>query len=137
MQTKVRNILALDVGEKRVGVARADSTTRLAQVVTTLERGEAFWAELQSLCTQQDVDTIVIGLPRNLDGDDTPQTAVVRRFAQEVSSLTGLHVYMQDEALTSRKAEDELHKKGKPYKKADIDALAAVYILEDYLQEVL
>jgi putative Holliday junction resolvase len=124
------NIVSLDVGERRVGVAIASVIAKLPRPLTTLENTDDIWAQIDALATEHDAETIVVGLPRNLSGDDTAQTLYVRTFAEKLSDYT---VEFQDEALTSQKAEKELNGRGKPFAKGDIDALAATYILEDYL----
>jgi putative Holliday junction resolvase len=124
------NILSLDVGERRVGVAIASVIAKLSYPLTTLDNTEGIWDQIDALASEHDVTTIVVGLPRNLSGDDTAQTQYVRTFAEKLSNYT---VMFQDEALTSKKAEKELNERGKPFAKGDIDALAATYILEDYL----
>jgi putative holliday junction resolvase len=124
------NILSLDVGERRVGVAIANVIARLPRPLTTLDNTDDIWGQIKALVTEHDVETVVVGLPRNLSGDDTAQTRYVRTFAENLSEYT---VVFQDEALTSQKAEKELNSRGKPFAKGDIDALAATYILEDYL----
>lgn len=129
------SIMALDVGEKRVGVAVANSIARLPRALATLEQGDNFQQALQELIDQESVSTIVVGLPRGLNGQETAQTQVSENFAEALRRQTGLPVYMQDEALTSKKAEAELEKRGKKYQKGDVDALAATYILADYLAE--
>jgi putative Holliday junction resolvase len=129
------SILALDVGHKRVGVALASAIARLAHPLTTLSHDESLWQELAEIVHREDVGCIVVGLPRNLNGDDTAQTAVARQFADDVRARFGLVVCLQDEALTSRKAEAELLQRGGNHAKGEIDALAATYILEDYLME--
>jgi putative Holliday junction resolvase len=126
-------MLALDVGERRVGVAVANSLARLARPLTTLERGEDFWQQLEALITRETATRLVVGLPRNLRGDATAQTAAIESFIVELKQHTKLDIATQDEALTSRQAEAELRRRGKPFAKGDIDALAATYILEDYL----
>jgi putative Holliday junction resolvase len=126
----MNSILSLDVGESRVGVAIANRIARLANPLTTLNNDDGFWAELDKIIQAESVDLIVVGLPRNLSGDETAQTTYVRKFAE---NLPKDMVVFQDEALTSIKAEAELNKRGKPYAKGDIDSLAATYILEDYL----
>jgi putative holliday junction resolvase len=68
-----------------------------------------------------------------MDGQETQQTRDTERFVSLLRDKTGLTVHMQDEALTSQKAEAELQARHKPYQKGDVDALAATYILEDYL----
>lgn len=129
------SIISLDVGQKRVGVARANAIARLASPLTTLIRGDVFWDDLGKLIADESADLAVIGLPRNLSGDDTQQTQSTREFIAEFRQRFDIPVETQDEALTSRKAEKELKAKGKKYVKGDIDALAATYILEDYLHE--
>ncbi len=125
------NILALDVGEKRIGVAIANTEARLPAPLMTLPHVPSIVSDIQQLISTHDVSMVIVGLPRNMSGEDTAQTAYVRRFVDELQ-LTTPYLY-QDEALTSRKAEEELRARGKPYAKGDVDALAATYILEDYL----
>ncbi len=134
--TKIETILALDVGEKRVGVAIANTLARLPRPLTTLERGETFWQQLGELISGEGAVSLVVGLPRNLKGGSTAQTATTEAFIAELQQRIGLPVTAQDEALTSHQAETELSARGKPYQKGDIDALAATYILEDYLHQV-
>jgi putative Holliday junction resolvase len=130
-----KTILALDVGERRIGVAVASSVARLARPLTTLRNDEKLWDELAQIVEQETVGTLVVGLPRGLEGQTTNQTETVQRFAVEAGSRLGIPVALQDEALTSVHAEAELKQRGKLTQKADIDALAATLILEDYLQE--
>lgn len=129
------NFLALDVGSVRIGVAVASGAARLAHPLLTIANNEHVWEMLESLLHQELIGVVVLGLPRNLSGDDTPQTGYVRTFGTAVQARFDLPVYFQDEALTSRKAEEELIARGKHYTKADIDALAAAYILEDFLHQ--
>lgn len=128
-------ILALDVGGVRIGVAAADAQLRFANPLITLTNDETIWNRLAALIQEHDVQHIVVGLPRGLQGQETAQTSICREFAEKLSERLKVAVSMQDEAATSVKAEAELRERGKPYEKSDIDALAATYILEDYLQE--
>lgn len=127
------NILAIDLGERRVGLALANGLARLPRPLTTLEQGNSFWEQLEVLVKQESVTEVVIGLPRNLSGEDTDQTRLTRAFADELKQRLALPVYFQDEALTSHQAEAELKQGRHSYTKADIDALSATLILEDYL----
>jgi putative Holliday junction resolvase len=126
-------ILALDVGGVRIGVAMADVELKFANPLTTLINDANIWDAIQALIQENQVQTVVVGLPRSLQGHETPQTQICRDFAEELSKRLEIAVELQDEATTSVKAETELRSRGKPYEKADIDALAATYILEDYL----
>ena len=130
-----RSVLALDVGERRVGLALASLQARLASPLTTLERGDNFIEDLQTIIDNEAVGNLVVGLPRGLSGQHTAQTAAVESFAAELRQQLDLPIAFQDEAVTSKQAEAELQARGKPYAAGDIDALAATYILEDYLAE--
>jgi putative Holliday junction resolvase len=90
--------------------------------------------KLQRLMLENDVQGLVVGLPRNMSGEPTAQTESVRQFVARRLNGFGLPVHFQDESLTSVKAEDELKRRKKPYQKGDIDALAATYILDDYME---
>ena len=127
--------LALDVGDVRIGVAIANSEVRLPRPLTTLSNDENLWTNLTTIIQDHEIVSLVVGHPRGLNGQETEQTRKVEAFVQTLITHTGLTVTMQDEAGTSIKAEAELRARRKPYEKADIDALAATYILEDYLQE--
>jgi putative Holliday junction resolvase len=128
-------IVALDVGERRIGIASASRSTHLASPLTTVINDDAIFDNLKNTFTEQHASALVIGLPRSLSGDHTQQTEAVESFVLQLRQHVDLPIYWQDEALTSRQAEDELNGRGKPYKKEDIDALAACYILSDFLKD--
>ena len=130
-------ILALDIGAARIGLALAHRHTKLAQAHGTLTNDSDVINNLRSICEEEAVSQLVIGLPRGLDGKETTQTKTVRAFGADLGKALGLPVAWQDEAVTSLRAEEELQARRKPYGKADIDALAATYILEDYVRENL
>lgn len=129
------NTLAMDIGDVRVGMAWAHADVRVPVSLATLLRTTAtFWDDLKTVIKQYDISHLVLGLPRGLDGQETAQTAAVRAFAQELATHTTLPIEWQDEALTSVKAEDVLNASTKPFAKEDVDALAACFILSDYLE---
>lgn len=128
-------IIALDVGSRRVGVALASLQARLPAPLTTLARGESTFHDIHQLIDQHGVAALVVGLPRGLDGQHTAQTVAVEEFKANLERTLAIPVYWQDEALTSRQAEAELESRGRLFKKEDIDALSATYILEDFLRD--
>ncbi|HEX9153874.1 MAG TPA: Holliday junction resolvase RuvX [Candidatus Saccharimonadales bacterium] len=129
------SILALDVGGQRIGVAKANAIARIASPLRTIENGDDVMSVIQRIVQQEQVAVMVVGHPRGLSGQTTDQTRIVESFADALRKHLNIPVNMQDEAVTSQKAEDELKQRGKPYQKGDIDALAAVYILEDFLSD--
>jgi putative holliday junction resolvase len=129
------SLLALDVGERRIGVALASLQARLASPLTTLIRSESTAHDIQQLIDAHQAAAVVVGLPRGLQGQHTAQTIAVEEFKAALEQAVSVPVYWQDEALTSRQAEEELRARGKAYKKEDIDALSATYILEDFMRD--
>lgn len=126
--------LGLDVGTKRIGVAVGDSVARIAQPVATLEANERTAQALHAYIHDLDVTDIVVGRPRNQSGATTAQTELVEAFVAEVFSAEQPTLHWQDESVTSVMAEERLQARKKPYTKADIDAEAAVIILQDFLE---
>lgn len=129
------NILALDIGERRIGMALASGVARLASPLGIITTDADVYAALRSVIEREQIGTIVVGRPLNMSGQETAQTAAVRQVASGIHAHFGIPVIEQDETLTSRRAEEELRARGTPFTKGDIDALAATYILEDYLAQ--
>jgi putative Holliday junction resolvase len=132
--------LGLDIGAQRIGVAAANLSVRFAGPLVTLDDPASFLNDIIELCRQREAAWIVAGRPRGMDGQETEQTRRVLAFGAELEARlasAGLHIplYWIDEALTSHKAEAELQNRRKPYQKGDVDALAATFILEDFLKE--
>ena len=126
-------ILALDVGEKRIGVAIADSKVKIAIPFETIVVDGDELKEIIAIIEKERVGTLVIGYPRNQSGEATAQTDFVEQFAKQLSDLD-LKIVFQDESLTSVEAEKQLQELGGNYEKSDIDKRAAAIILQDYLE---
>ena len=128
-----RNILALDVGDRRVGVALADSQIKIAVPYGYLERSDKIIQQITELMLDHDIDTLVIGYPRNQSGEATKQTELVEQFAEELAEIEiDADLVFQDESLSSGEAERRL---GRVKDKGEIDAEAASIILQDYLEQ--
>ena len=128
-------VIGLDVGEKRIGVAKADSGTRIAVPVTFVEVNGTEWQELAKIAKLNNTNFFVLGLPRSNEGNETKQSVYVRNFAKKLTEMIpGAHIKFQDESLTSVVAEERLKKSKKNYVKGDIDTEAATIILQDFLE---
>lgn len=133
-QTDNPQILSLDIGDRRVGVAIASANTKLARPLITLINDDKLIANIRDIIKENQVEILVVGLPRTLDGQDSDQTKKVRLVIEQLTRQLSVKIESQDEALSSVRAEEELSTHGKIFKKADIDKLAACFILEDYLE---
>lgn len=128
-----KHFLALDVGEKRIGVAIGDSGVRVAVPFLTIDVDGKELERIAELVIKEKIDVVVVGYPRNQSGEPTSQTAFVEDFTGRLADIAPELVY-QDESLTSVLAEQRLKEYKKPYTKADIDAQAAAIILQDYME---
>lgn len=121
------------MGEKRIGVAVADTSIRIAVPFETVEVDGNEIEAIAKIVVTQRAHTIVIGYPRNQSGEPTAQTKYVELFAKNLKDIAEQIVF-QDESLTSVLAEQQLAAHKRPYTKGDIDAQAAAIILQDYLE---
>ena len=138
-------LLGLDVGDRRVGLSVSDASGTLARPLRTITRRGTIQAvvtdvadEIRRLEAEDDgLGGVVVGLPRRLDGEDTAQTARVRRFATRLRALTALPLVFQDERLSSREAESRLALVERDWRrrKRRLDAAAAAVILQDHLDQ--
>jgi len=133
-------IFALDVGERRIGVAAADDRADVAIPLTTLElQGNPIEA-VAALVQEQRAGKVIVGLPISLDGSLGPQARQVQAFVEALAVRLSLPVETWDERLSSVEADRRLRHQGRrPWRgtkgkaKAAVDALAAAIILQAYL----
>ncbi len=130
-------ILALDVGQKRIGLAITDPLGLTVQPLFTLHRGtpRADLKALSRVIRKHAVAEIVVGNPLHLSGEISPQARKTQAFADELRLASGLSVHLSDERLSTNEAHQHLYAMGKPRQehRALIDQVAAVLILEGFL----
>lgn len=130
-------LLALDLGSRRVGVAVSDELQLSIRPLPPLVR--ASWKkllrEIAELCQSFDAKGVVVGLPVNIDGTEGEAAHEARRISRNLSLSLDLPIYLQDERLTSREAEQRLRGEGVSASEvaARIDGEAAALILSDFL----
>ena len=128
-----KSYVALDVGEKRIGVALARDDIKIAMAYDTLNVDGGEVQAIAEIIVREKADVLVVGYPRNQAGEPTKQTEFVERFVEQLRDIASKIVF-QDESLTSVKAEEILIARNQPYAKGEVDALAACLILHDYLE---
>jgi putative Holliday junction resolvase len=132
-------ILAIDPGEKRIGVAAADLRTRLAVPVTTIDAGADPVEAVTQLAREQDAQALVVGLALTLSGARGPQAQRAQALADALAGRLDIPVHTWDERLTSAEARHRLPRPAgrasarKRRPKGDLDAMAAAIILQAYL----
>ena len=130
-------VMAIDYGDAHTGVALSDPTGFLTGSTRTIHSRSArvVLDELVKLIRDQQVDELVMGFPRNMDGTEGPRAQLYRDFARQVEEATGLKPVLWDERRTTIDAHRILFDAGKNAKKRKktVDAVAASLILEGYL----
>lgn len=130
-------IMAIDYGDAHTGVAISDPTGFLAGTTTTINsrKADVVLEELCKLIQQYNVDELVMGFPRNMDGTEGPRADLYREFAARLEEAAGMPVKLWDERRTTIDAHRILFEAGKNAKKRKktVDAVAASLILEGYL----
>jgi putative Holliday junction resolvase len=135
-------VLALDLGERRIGVAVGDPTGTVARPVTAIVRAsrQDDFEAIARLVDEHEVGCVVVGLPLSLDGTEGPQARQTRRYAERLAQALNVPIEFWDERYSSVRAEEILRgkKKGRGRKKrrrarGDVDATAAAVFLQSYL----
>jgi putative Holliday junction resolvase len=139
--------LAIDLGDKRTGLALGDSELRLATPIEVIQvpighdQGRALMGKVAAAALLHLGDPprspgeIVVGLPLNMDGSEGPRAMMARRFASHVAQITNRSVHLHDERLTSAAADWSMAMSGLTHKqkKERRDALAAAAMLQSFL----
>ncbi|TCL69360.1 putative Holliday junction resolvase [Hydrogenispora ethanolica] len=130
--------MGLDVGEKRIGIAISDPLEITAQGYMVLQRSGSFRKDLDSLCqmmSDREIDGLVIGLPKNMNGTEGPMAEKVRGFGTELAKLVKIPIFYWDERLSTGSAEKALLEAdlSRRERRSRIDKVAAVIILQNFL----
>jgi putative holliday junction resolvase len=131
--------MGLDIGDKRIGVALSDPEDILASPLTAIIRDDDNSAieKIKELADVNEVKCIVIGLPYSLSGEKSSQTTTTLNFIDKIKSVINIEIILEDERFSTSVAQRLLSQQGKKKRKnkGDIDAAAAAYILQGYLDK--
>jgi len=130
----VKRILAIDFGEKRIGLATADASAGLVTARRTILRASDRSAatEIVRFCREEEIGTLLVGLPRSPEGKESAISPRIRSFADRLARETALPVVFHEETLTSDEALRRLRGRRS---RAGVDAEAAAVLLEDWLAD--
>ena len=131
----MKRIMGVDFGDARTGIAVSDLLCSIVGTTTVIHSRNTE-KTIAQICTMvQDVEEIVVGLPKNMDGTEGPRAALCREFAEKLAEATGLPVHLWDERRTTVEAHNILsqHNYHGQKRKDTVDAVAASLILEGYL----
>lgn len=129
--------MGLDYGKKRIGVAVSDELGLTAQGVTVINRSdfEKDIEKIKELISEYEISEIIVGIPKNMDGSCSDMALEASDFAERLKENIFLPLKMEDERLTSKAAERTLLEGdvSRKKRKTVIDKVAAVYLLQGYL----
>ena len=133
-------ILAIDHGSKRIGIAVSDELKMIAQPLEYIlaEPSDKFLARLNELITDKEVELILVGMPRNMDGSYGPAAQKVQTFVGVLKTAVTVPIKMWDERLTSSQANKILIQGGvrRDKRKEKVDKMAAAILLQSYLDGI-
>ncbi len=136
----IMRYLAIDLGDKRTGLAVGDDRLRLATPVVVIQTRErqVLLDRLAEVIEEHGPGELVVGLPLNMDGSEGPRSKLTRMFAKQLQERFGLPVHLHDERLTSHAAEEKLQQRelSRGQKKERRDALAAAELLTSFLNRL-
>ena len=136
----MQKIMGIDYGDARTGIAISDLLCSIVGTTTVIPSRNMDKAigDILRLVKENNVGTIVCGLPKNMDGSEGPRAQLCRDFAQRVEAATGVAVVMWDERRTTVEAHNILseHNYHGKKRKNTVDAVAASLILEGYLNSI-
>jgi putative Holliday junction resolvase len=126
-------ILAIDFGEKRIGLATSDASGQIATPRATLSRRDDVSAaeEIARFCREEEVELVVFGVPRSPEGVESPFASRIRSFARKFAQQCGLAIEFHEETLTSHEAASRLPPGAS---RGELDRAAAAVLLEDFLR---
>ena len=127
--------MALDLGDKRIGIALSDTLGFIARPLKVIKRTSRVndYDIYKSLITENQVQTVIVGLPINMDGSEGRQATWVRDYMAEFSETSDIPIIFWDERLTTETAREIIKGSGRQPGKDDLDAVAAAVILQSYL----
>lgn len=133
-----KKYLSLDIGDVRIGVAKSDIMGIVATPLEVIDRRKVKAVKrVEELCRQENTKSLVVGIPKSLDGTEKRQVEKVREFIEKLkSSIDGLEIFEVDERLTTVSAEKILNEnnvKGAKEKRKVVDKIAAAIILQNFL----
>ena len=133
-------LMALDIGDRRIGVALSDTGQMLArglQVIRCRSR-ETDMAIIASLVSEHEVEKIIVGYPRRLDGTVGEQARKVEAYVAELREVVAIPIVFWDEGLSTVRAQEAMIEAGRKRRERErrLDAVAAAAILQDYLDSL-
>lgn len=127
-------ILGLDVGEARIGAAIASTVAKLPRPLPAIQNNETSFRNIAEMINKENASLVVVGIPRNLSGEETAQSLSIRAYADELAKSVDVPIEFADESLSSVRAEEMA--KLPEFKAVSTDSLSACFILEEFFAKI-
>ena len=134
----MKRLLAIDYGERHIGIALSDTDQLIAYPYLTIDTRKTpqFFQRIAEITKQQDIEKIIVGLPLNVDNLETKKSKQIKIFTKGLQNFVSLPIIFWDESFTTKKASEvlKIQKKSMKKNKSRLDMIAASLILKDFLQ---
>lgn len=127
--------LAIDYGTKRIGLATCDPSETIASPLTVIKNSDKLIEEITNIIKTENAEAVIVGLPLNMDGSVGFQAELTKKFAEQLEKAIEVPIHFQDERLSTFEVEERLAAADIKKTKAQLDAIAAAQILEDFLEQ--
>lgn len=126
-----KKYLAIDVGEKRIGLAVASVIARLPSPLVILPNNAVIYDKITKIIKDENIEKVIVGLPRNMSGEETAQSEFSKKFANSLTKKTDTDIEFADESLSTERVKNSTYQKDPS---GYLDSVAACFILEEYLE---
>lgn len=120
--------LGIDYGEKRIGLAKAESEIRIATPLRTIKHGKDILNKLADILEEEEIGEIVLGIPVSFDGQENKFATSIREFGETIKKELNIQVHFQNEMLTTKQSQRD--------GVGDLDASSATLILQSFLDQL-
>ncbi|MEK7607183.1 MAG: Holliday junction resolvase RuvX [Patescibacteria group bacterium] len=127
-------LLGIDYGTERIGVALGDTDVRVAVPFEAIDATALAAERIVAIGKQENIEIVVMGLPKNLQGQEGKSASRARRLAEKIQSL-GMKIVFEDERFSTKEVERAMKEYGKAKRGIDKDAAAAAIILQTYIEK--
>ena len=136
-KSNVETVLAFDFGLKQIGIAFGQTITNQSTGIKIIKakNGVPNWNEIKTIVEEWNPNTLVVGLPINMDDSESDMSKLTRTFAKGLKDRIHKSVKLMDERLSSREAKNELKEVFKNFDATKADHIAASFILQSYLND--
>lgn len=136
-KSNIETVLAFDFGLKQIGIAFGQTITNQSTGIKIIKakNGVPNWDEIRTIVEEWNPNTLIVGLPVNMDDSESEMSSLARNFAKDLKDRIHNSVKLMDERLSSKEAKNKVKEFSKNFDTTEADHIAAAFILQSYLND--